>query len=167
MKIQQLILENGTRLGMCQKFQSELLSEEKSIDELCSMYHRGLDFCIKHNFPSRDIICQFRRDDLARNGIYYDVDNYDIVNQKHIVVNGKSDVDIYVRSISDIYLRGNTKARIHLSDNAFAYITLYDESQVSIVFRGKNVRICASVYSGRIINDDQFDRISYKQKIGE
>ena len=94
MNIQQLILDSGTKAGMCQKFQGELLSGEKSIDQLCSMYHRGVDFCIEHNFPSRDIVRQFRREDLARNGIYYDVDNYDIINQKHIVVNGKSDVDI-------------------------------------------------------------------------
>lgn len=167
MNIQQLILDSGTKAGMCQKFQGELLSGEKSIDQLCSMYHRGLDFCIEHNFPSRDIVRQFRREDLARNGIYYDVDNYDIINQKHIVVNGKSDVDIYVRGISDIYLRDNTKARLHVEDNAFVYVTLYNASQVSVVLRGKNARICASVYSGRIVNDDQFDRISYKQKIGE
>lgn len=167
MNTQQQILESGKKIGMCQQFQYELSAGNKSVDELCSMYHRGLDFCIEHNFPSRDIVRQFRREDLARNGIYYDVDNYDIINRKHIVINGKSDVDVYVDDVSDIYVRDSSVVRLHIRDNAFAYVTLYDKSKVGVVLRGKNTRICASVYSGRIVNDDQFDRISYKQKIGE
>lgn len=162
MNTQQQILESGKKIGMCQQFQYELSAGSKSVDELCSMYHRGLDFCIEHNFPSRDIIAQFDRKDLERNGIYYDRRNYDIINQKHIVINGKSDIDVYVDEISDIYVRDSSVVRLHIRDNAFAYVTLCNKAKVSVVLRGKNTRICASVYSGEILNKEQFDKIYNK-----
>ncbi len=162
MRIQEKILLAGKSAGMCNQFQSELQSGEKTIDELCSMYHRGLDFCIDKHFPSKEIVALFNPIDLARNGIYYDTTNYDILNQKHIVVNGKSDVDIYVDRISDIYVRDNSKARLHIRDGAFVYVTLRDNAEVSVVMRGANTRICASLFSGTIVNEEQFDIINRK-----
>ncbi len=162
MDIQEIILSAGKSAGMCNQFQSELLSGEKSIDELCAMYHRGLDFCIEKNFPSREIVALFNPTDLARNGIYYDTTNYDILNQKHIVVNGNSDVDIYIDDISDIYVRDNSKVRLHIRNNAFVYVTIRDNAEVSVALRGANTRICASLFSGTIVNEEQFDIINRK-----
>ncbi len=162
MDIQEKILKAGKAAGMCKQFQGELLSGEKTIDELCSMYHRGLDFCIDKHFPSKEIVALFNPVDLARNGIYYDTIDYDILNQKQIVVNGKSDVDIYVDNISDIYVRDNSKVRLHVRDGAFVYVTLRDNAKVSVVMREANTRICASLFSGTIVNDEQFDVINRK-----
>lgn len=162
MTLQQEILEEAKKFGICDKFRKELEDRELTTDQLLTMYHRGLDFCMENNFPSRKIVRQFRIADLHRNGIYYDYDGDIHFRKSFLVINGKSNVDVTISRVTTLYLRDNSKARLTLDDGAFCYVSLHDNSQVEIVSKGKGAKVFCSLFSGEIVTPDMFNEIHYK-----
>lgn len=164
MNLQQRILEDGIKHGMCEKFQYLLRERELSVDELCMLYHKGLDFCIEKNWPGMDIIDEFSDAELNRNGIYYDSTLIDSVGQQFVVVNGDSDMEVHVKpyGVASVYVRGNSKVSLHVGDYGNVYVTLYDNAEVTVVYKGLKAQINASVFSGKICNEDMFNNIHVK-----
>lgn len=57
-------------LGLCQQWQNDWAGN-KSHDELISMFLRGIDFCIEHNWPSSEwIVNNFTPQELHRNNVF-------------------------------------------------------------------------------------------------
>lgn len=161
MDLQDLILEKGKSIGMCEKYQ-KILQLRMNIDKLCGLYHSGLDFCIEKKFPDDSIISLIDKTILERNGIFYSTKDKKVFDIRNIVVNGDSDLDIYVTSVSDITIRDNSVCRIHLLEGSYAYITLRDKSIVYVAEKRDKSRILMSYFSGDIKNADMFDKINYK-----
>ena len=162
MSIQEQLKNEAISLGLCQEWQNKW--GDPDVDTLCDKFIRGLDFCIKHDFPKVEyIIANFSEQDLSRNGIYVE-GKHEAKAQKHIVVMGDADVDIYVPeySICDIYARHDSKVRLHLDDRSWGYITVLDNATVEVVRKGDGAKIKSSFFSGTIVNKEQFDTIHYK-----
>ena len=162
MELQEKILNEAVANGVCDKFKKELQQEGLSDDQLCMMYHRGLDFCIEHNFPSQEIVQMFDKDVLYRNGIYYDYKGIADTRSHFIVANGESDIDLTIDGVVSLYVRDNSVARLRLTRDAFVYVTLRDNATVEIVSRDDDAKAYMSYYSGTIVNEDKFDQIHYK-----
>lgn len=163
MSLQKALLEDGAKHGMCEKFQRILSGQELAIDELLMLYHRGLDFCIEHDWPGIDLVRLFSNDDLERNGIYYDRLGKFIANQ-FTVVNGSSDCTIVIPAwmVCSIYVRHNSRIRLIVEDNANCYVTTHDNSVVEVISKSPKSRLCASMYSCNSIASDKFDKVNYK-----
>lgn len=162
MNLQELILQDGIKHGMCEKFQKLLSARELSSDELCALYIRGLDFCIENNWPGVDIISQFDPNELNRNGIYYDVEGR-IDAKLFTVINGDSDVTVVVgqNEVTSLYVRNNSKVKIIAEQDSYCYVTCLDNCEVSIVSKAPTARINCSLYGGNI-DKEKFDKINYK-----
>lgn len=164
MGLQEEILNEALANKVCEKFRKELESGELTQDQLCMMYHRGLDFCIEHNFPSRNIVDKFDEETLHRNGIFYDYKGRFVSHIPFVVVNGDSDIELMINSMSSVYVRGNAKVRLVLKRNSFVYVSTYDNSSVEIVGKGEKAQANASVFGGNIVNKEMFDQIHYKKE---
>lgn len=164
MDLQERILEDGIKHGMCEKFQDLLKAKKLSVDELCMLYHRGLDFCIDNNWPGMEIVGEFSDAELNRNGIYYGSKGVTSEGQQFVVAND-SDITVKVKpyGVTSIYARGNSKVTLSLGDNSNAYISILDNAEVSVAYKGYKAVLNASFFSGKINNEEMFNNIHIKK----
>lgn len=162
MEVQELLKQQAVNLGLCQQWQDEWGVPDT--DALCDKFIRGIDFCIKHDFPKvEQINMLFNRDDLERNGIYTQGQSHSVA-QKNVIAMGDAEVVITVpeNKICDIYVRHNAKVRLVVFPNSFVYFSLYDNGKVIIEQKSKGSKIKCSLYSGTIDNKELVDTIHYK-----
>ena len=161
MEIQEQLKHEAINLGLCKQWQSEWGHPDTK--ELCNKFIRGIDFCIKHDWPSVDEIKRIVDiDEIAAYGVY--VKDGKSHNQPNVVVMGDAVVDIYVGDyqVCDIYSRHNSTVRLHIGKFAFAYVTMLNDCKVTVVDKHDTAKLKASHFSGTFINQDKFDAIHYK-----
>lgn len=162
MEVQELLKKEAISLGLCQQWQDEWGTPD--VDTLCDKFIRGIDFCIKHDFPKIEKINElFKKEDLERNGIYTQGLSH-VKNKKHVIAMGDAEVVVTVpeNCICDIYARHNAKVRVEASQNSFTYFSLYDSGKVIIDNKSEGAKIKCSLFSGEIVNKDLVDTIHYK-----
>lgn len=163
-EIQNELIRTGRELGMCDKFMGRLEAGPMSRQDMFGLFHAGLDFCIEHNWPSIDFINEAFTDlELSKAGIYKRGDCLS-ENQKNVVAIGNATVDVYVGNsgVTDIYCRHNSTINLHLGDNAFCYISVHDNGTVNVISKGAGARLCTSLFSGTINQQELFDKIHRK-----
>lgn len=165
MDLQRLLLLQGREAGMCEEFRDELREGEKTTAELCAMYHRGLDFCIEHNYPSMDIVLDyFDQDEIMRYGIYSRSGVSE--GQSNVVALGNSCVDVYVpaNGVCDLTLQHGSSAVLHLGEQSMCYVSMHGTSSVEVAEKRQSARLCASVFTDKCtVNDrNDFDKITNK-----
>lgn len=163
MSIQEEIRAKCIALGMCDKFQSKWENgEQKSVKELCRLFHAGQDFCIEHDFPSVDDILSFG-DSPKEYGVYATdgVSKY----QTSVVAVGNAVVDVYVSdSVCDITARHNSSIRLHLRGKSLCYVSAHDNCRIFVEEKDNTSRLCMSYWAGTIENENKFDKINHKNK---
>lgn len=165
MELQQLLLRDGREAGMCEEFRDELRSGPKTIAELCAMYHRGLDFCIEHKFPSLDFMKEhLDAEEIKRHGIY--ISNGISERQTNVVVLGDACVSIRVPNYCtcDITATDQAKVSVRLGIGAFCYVSLHNHASVLVAEKADEAKLNASVFDSAcsIENQDQFNNIHIK-----
>lgn len=158
--LQDKIRQQAVDLGLCDQYQEEWKSP-LNIAQLCRLFHRGQDFCIKHNYPSIEDIRQFG-EEPKRYGVYA-TDGIS-TDQSSVVVVGDADVTIVVHGVSDITARHNSTVRIRLAGDAFCYVSAYDNCRVIVEQKDEKSRLCMSYWSGEICDKEKFDKINYKNQ---
>lgn len=165
MDIQEQLKREAIGLGLCQQWQGEW--GKPDLRELCRKFIRGIDFCIKNDFPKvSEIRSLFNADDLSiieNEGIY--INDGESRGCRHIVAMDKAIVDVYVPDyeICDIYVRHQATVRLHLASHSYAYVTLLDNCQVYVVYKSPSAQLKASYYGGTNHNSNLFDTIHYKK----
>lgn len=164
MELHELLKNQAIGLGLCQQWQDEWGTPD--VNALCNKFIRGIDFCIKHDFPKlEEVNSLFQREDLERNGIFSHSNTKSVSKaQKHVIAMGEAEVDIYVPSygVCDIYIRHNSKVNLHAGANSFVYFTILDNGKITIKEKQDGARIKCSYYSGVINNKDLVDTIHNK-----
>lgn len=162
MEVQELLKNEAIKLGLCQQWQDEWGVPDT--DALCDKFIRGIDFCIKHDFPKVELINKlFNQEELHKNGIYTtgDCESYE---QKDVITMGDSVVNVTVPAyrLCDIYVRHDSRINLIVGAHSFVYFTLLDNGTVNIVRKNESAKIMASYYSGSIENKELVDTIHYK-----
>ena len=164
MELHELLKNQAIGLGLCQQWQDEWGNPD--VDALCNKFIRGIDFCIKHDFPKlEEVNSLFQREDLERNGIFSHSNTKSVSKaQKHVIAMGEAEVDIYVPSygVCDIYVRHNSKVNLHVGTRSFVYFTILDNGTVTIKEKQDGAKIKCSYHSGTINDKHLVDTIHYK-----
>lgn len=137
MELQQELKNQAVSLGLCQQWQSEWGTPNN--DELIQKYVKGIDFAIKHDFPSVEFINKsFDKAALHRNGVFCD-DEINGKNRVMVLLGGSSgEIDLNGYDVATIYVRHYCKVRITVADFASVIIKVYDSAEVSIDTKGFN-----------------------------
>lgn len=136
-------------LGLCQQWSREWRDYDDR--ELCERFKKGMDFCIKNDFPSLDFIREnFKISLLANFGVFVDQLPY---SEEETLSNGTyvclgrccgtmrfgrwSAAVVYVRHESDIEIIADEFSRIQVKvyDNADVRVYSHDSAKVRVYDR--------------------------------
>lgn len=126
--------------GLCDEWFGEW-RDYSTQDQLIEKYVRGIDFCIKHEYPSLDYIKgHFSPNKLHDHGVYVDdwvsTSAAPSANKGVAVLLGKSMVtgETTPFSCSTFYVRHDSMMNFSSPKNASAFIHAYDNAEISIGF---------------------------------
>ena len=136
--------EDARRLGLCDEWYGKW-KDDTSAEELCAMYKRGLDFCIRHRWPSKQFIRQqFTQEFLREHGILID-DNrsYPVRDVKtrrlqyirEYVLLGKSQAIIrysFRPHLCNIWVCDHSKVMVDVKYGAYMMIHLFDDAEAVV-----------------------------------
>ena len=146
--------EEGRFLGMCDEFYNE--KWDFSPEQLVQRMFKGIDFCLKHHWPSNEFIKKnFQKDFLRQQGVFVD-DEYSACNVQESLVLGGSKIryrysgnyygNIRVRDLSmaEITARGNGLVVIHLFERACVKAEQSEKARIVVIKHSANALVNAS-----------------------
>lgn len=138
-KISDLLLEKAIEFNLCKPWQ-EGWNEDFSF--LMSMYKRGMDFCVEHDYPSLDILRQYLKGKTEAYNIFIDSQSEVNIYSDTAVVLGDSRVKINVADygVLNLYVRHNSKVIVCSGKHAVINIEAYENS-ISEVMNAHKVNI--------------------------
>lgn len=158
-KLSEDLKSQAVGLGLCQQWTDAwgVCNQQ----ELINRFLHGIDFCIKHNWPSNDYIKKnFDIETLHRNNIYVDEDVQRRNPRQVVVLQGKCTgqllfdgytcSDLYVRHDSDIVIDCSRMSKVFISvyDNAKVNVTQRDGASVYVYLHGDK---CQVVSEGEVM----------------
>lgn len=162
MELQEELKQQAISLGLCKQWQDEWGNPD--IAELCNKYIRGLDFCIKHDYPSLDYLERNFKGKVEKYGIYIN-DNATVLNQRNIIANGSCKLFVEAGVVCDVTIRHTSEIHIVATNNAFVYVSMHDNSRLFIDKKDAGCRICVSHFGGEIVTTELVDKVYEKYTI--
>lgn len=131
-KLSEKMKQEAVSLGLCAQWTAEW-GKGTTKDDMADKFVRGLDFCIKHNWPTVEVIKESFGDVMHNHGVYADEKVYQ-TNPDTMVLNGRCDATIICGDYasSNIYARHSTKLRIKVRDHAYVHVSVYDNAQIEV-----------------------------------
>lgn len=149
------LAKSGKKAGMCKPVNERLkMTEDK--DEMCRMFINGIDFCLANNFPSNDFIRANFTGTINKHGIHLD-EQIKLVNERKAVLLGNcsGSIEIDGFSVSEIFIKHNSRVYLSVKENAFVMIDIFDNSTV-IITATDNSKVVVNRYSGNVDNCETF-----------
>ena len=112
---------------------------------LIDKYLHGIDFAIKHNYPTNTFIKEnFDKDLLHKNNIFVDEDVQKRNMSQISVLNGNCKGTLLFDgfSVCDIYVRHDSEVTIDCSQYCKVFINVYDRAKVNVNPKGYSIGIC-------------------------
>lgn len=154
-------------LGLCAQWTAEW-EDKSSKDAMIDKFVRGIDFCIKHNWPSPAVIKRDFGDRIHAHGVYVDEVAY-LHNPKGVVVlNGNCDAHITFDSFSvaTVYVRHTSKLSITTGGFAKVRVCLHDNGVVNVKCSG-NSKCNVFQYGGTVRTNEGgtvYDRLDFAKE---
>lgn len=162
-----MLYEQAAALGMCDDFKQhwDKYGDNITIEQLCNMYHRGLDFCIEHGYPSVEFMAEHLRGRVEPYGVYIH-DRMVAYDTRNVVINGDSEIRVVANGVvRDITVRHSSTVIVEAYGDAFVYVSMYNNSRLVIRHKDESARICVSYYGGTIDDPEMVDKV-YEKKRG-
>ncbi|MDM8174798.1 hypothetical protein QT327_10595 [Olivibacter sp. 47] len=147
--------------GICSTGLKRILSS-KTKEELIQYYIEGLDFCLEHDFPSKDYLRLNGGTLLAKYGIHVD-EKRTLINRARSILLGTCDASISHDgfSVSDIFIKHESNAKVFCSADSFVRIDCFDTVNVRIHASG-NAKIVVNVYGSAKVAYEKKEKAQIK-----
>lgn len=141
-------------LGLCKEWTNSW-GKDWSREKMVERMYRGLDFCLKHHYPSNDFILKHFDQDFRRQSNVYVNDRYSVCNPKQSLVLGTSEItfrynawwngSINIRDNSrvKVFAKNKSFVMVHLYENAYVEAEQTDKATIVLIKHSKNVTIVA------------------------
>lgn len=118
-------------LGLCQEWQ-KLWEKDWSREKMVERMYKGLDFCLKHHWPSNDYILKHFEQEFLRNNNIFVNDKHSVCNPKQSLVLGNSEMTIRYNAWNNgsIHVRDNSTAKIFARNKSFVIVHLYEKAYI-------------------------------------
>ena len=121
-------------LGLCEQWTNSWGKPNEQ--ELINKFLHGLDFCIKHDWPSNEYIKKHvDKELLHRNNIYVDEDVQRRNPRQIVVLQGKCTGQLLFDGFTtaDVYVRHDSEVTIDCSRMSKVFISVYDRAKVNVI----------------------------------
>jgi hypothetical protein len=131
MELSELLLNEAVKQGLCQAWQQAWKGDMGS---LMSMYKRGIDFCIEHDYPSLDIIRRYLKGKTEEYNIFVDTQDEVTLYSDTAVALGDSKLRIWVADygVLNLYLRHESEVDIFCGPNSIVSVETYENSVLRV-----------------------------------
>lgn len=130
-ELSKTLRESARSNGLCNQWYEEW-KDDTNAETLVEKMYKGLDFVLKHHWPSNEFIKEhfdlaFRR----KSKVFVD-DSFSIVNPEQSLILGKSDIRIRFNAAShgSIHVRDNSSLELTAKNRSFVIVHLYDNAHV-------------------------------------
>ena len=123
------------------------------MQRLIDLYIRGIDFCIKHDYPTLDFIRENFKGKCEPYGVWVDERVY-LRNVDRLVLEGDctGEIEYDGFSVSRLFLRHNSTIKVKASQYAIVTIESFDSSHLDLVVAGSKARVCVVLYGDSTVN---------------
>lgn len=124
--------EEAVSLGLCAQWTAEW-KDNSSKDEMVDKFVTGIDFCIKHNFPSTKVMKKDFGDVIHAHGVYVD-ENVRLTNPELVILNGccVSNISYDMITAGEIYVRHDCTLSLYVRGMSFIVVNVYDNARVEV-----------------------------------
>ena len=147
MELKKQLKQDGIAKGLCSQYQG-LIDRSQSIEALVRLFIRGIDFCIKHDYPTLEFMRENFKGKSEPYGGYVDDEITGLRNAPDVVLNGncKALLEYDEYSVSRLYVRHGSQAAINVSDHAMLTIDAFDNSHLVVAVAGGNAQVLVNKY---------------------
>lgn len=145
-------------LGLCDEWYNEW--KDYSEDELAERMYKGIDFCLKHHWPSNEFIAKnFKAPFLITHGILVDT-KWSFAGLRNGLFLGASTAtlrysgrqygNVAVRDTTKVtvYARGAALVVFHLFEKAYIHAEVSEKARVVFIMHSKEARVDAVTLDG-------------------
>lgn len=133
-KLNTELRQSAVDLGLCAQWQGDWTTDKNAL-ELIEMWKRGIDFAIKHQYPSNEFIkANFDKKLLNECLVFVDDDiNLEDASSGIYVLNGECRGRIVFEpwSVATVYIRHSSNVNIIAKSFSKVFIRLFDEAEVN------------------------------------
>lgn len=163
MEVVEQIKRDGIQYNLCRLYQAKL-KQDLTVKDLADLYFRGMDFCVEHDFPTVQFMKEHFKGRSEQYGVYVEDQAVKSRNQSHVVMigdcNGELEYDGF--SVSRVYIRHTSKAKIMVLGYANLSVDIYDNAQLAIAVAGSKAKVLVNVYGNAKIHSTGKVKINYK-----
>lgn len=145
------LAKEAKKKGICKEWHTALksLTDRKAMVE---MYLRGIDFCLKNDYPANDFIKANFGDIAPLMGVFVDCEIC-VENNPKCVCLGATFGKITTTGfeVCEIYAKHDSEINVVVLDNAFVMLDVFDNSVVNIHAHDR-AKVCVNKYGdgGRV-----------------
>lgn len=153
MELVQQLKQDGIAKGLCQPWQNKLRNGV-SMKRLVDLYVRGIDFCIKNDYPTLDFIRENFKGKCEPYGVFVDQKDLNLGDQADVVLLGgcKGSLNYGGFSVCRAFIRHQSEATVKVGGYACVTIDVYDDAFLNLVTVGSRARVLVNVYGNARIN---------------
>lgn len=131
METSEYLFKKAVELGLCQEWKS---GWKDDLDSLLTMYKKGIDFCIEHDYPNLDFVRKNLSGKTEHKDIYIDAEKTIEAYKETIICLGNCKMTFEVKpyAVVRIYVLHNSEIKINVSEGAILMIDAYDNSHVAV-----------------------------------
>ena len=130
-ELSKTLRESARQKGLCDEWYNDW-KDDTNAETLVEKMYKGLDFVLKHHWPSNDFIKEHFNLDFRRKSKVFIDDKYSIVNPEQSLILGKSDIRIRFNAAhhGNIHVRDNSSVKLTAKNKCFVIVHLYDNAHV-------------------------------------
>ncbi len=146
MELKEQLNADGKAKGLCRDYQRRIKASG-SIGDLVWLFIRGIDFCVKNDYPTLEFMREHFKGKSEPYGGYVD-DDIDVRNKPELVLNGhcRAFLEYDEYSVARIVARHTSECAINVSEHAIVTIDAFDNVNLTVAVAGTDAQVYVNKY---------------------
>lgn len=156
MSIAKELAKEAKRKGICKEWYGELRKLGDDKRAMLQMYIKGIDFCLKNDFPSNEYIQANFRGVMEDFGVFLDNPTLNVTNFSKVVSLGKTEGIVTTTGfhVCEMFVKHQSDITIEAKDNAFIVVDVFDDTRLTI-HAYDEAKVCVNRYGGTVSTESE------------
>ena len=166
MSVAKELAKEAKKKGICSEWHGELRKLGDNKRAMLQMYIKGIDFCLKNDFPSNDYIRANFKGTMEDFGVFLDEPNLNITNFAKCVALGNTSGTVTATGfqVCEAFIKHQSDITIEAKDTAFIVADVFDGSALTVHAHDR-AKVCVNRYGGKVvISNDEDARVKVIEK---